>query len=878
MCAEYCFQCCSNPSQQDSPFDENVHHRDALLTALSNSCGGLVLLTTAEETPRKTTEFSTFPSLSSSTYSENVETSQLAVPGNVWCVRAAKKSSETSPYQLDGGVAEFEIDIQGKLWYAPHSGEQPGRVDNPAQQTEQRNPKTDVDPDDDATEAFQPPTKKPQVDTVGSPEPPVVVSELNWDQNKVNWWNILQETEESIEKCIKSCDFLEPHIPMKLMPDKDSLRYLFPSDATCDETLHKLATKEPGFAIASRSWLSLLPEGDRLQPPSSHLCDILTVSKGKDSKPSICLWVVVSGSKEQIIHKQVQYMFVVGRSIKHQITDQSREMPNLTIRCMLHSTNEEDNSLIEKTLHESGIQKTQDFLTLVFLERQTFDAVKRGIAQLLLSQKSHINNCTGEQLSVKLSERQAETLLEMKMKIKRKRVWYVSSAPGTGKTICGLSLYKDVGKEHSVYISPTKPLVQYLRYNECEATLVRNDVELQAEMKKGTFSNKQLVIIDESHHLRCSKQCLKELFLEVKKHKMSLFVFADNEFQSFDRENQRIIERAFTELSNEVLGYYPNTHSFTEMYRNPRKIVSFLQHAIEEPDQDITCGNPSDGEGIQAIALENLWDNSRTNGLVQYIRPLLVLPGSSEDGKYLAKEVAVLLDSGHSASHVDTIGHILDTQLSPIAIQASDMFPRKGIIVDKIDSFVGLDAPLCIFLLSAEESTNSNERIDNMRYRVFLASRATQKAVFVVSKIDTELIQCLKFDRFPVSTQFLCWVMLMMLTFSLQFSPCNMQKQSPGSLLADPTCVNLRPGLKPPTPPARLSVKICPVFLLKYKRLKYMFETDRSLFTKIKYSSLSRLPMYKYYSLIVPMPVLRDLADITMNQLKTRIPRSQLIL
>ncbi len=234
---------------------------------------------------------------------------------------------------------------------------------------------------------------------------------------------------------------------------------------------------------------------------------------------------------------------------------------------------------------------------------------------------------------------------------------------------------------------------------------------------------------------------------------MFLFVFADNEFQSFDRENQQNIEQYIYELSREVLGYFPNTATFTEMYRNPRKVVSFLQHAIGETDQDITCGNPIDGEGIQAIALQNLWDNSNMNGLVQYLRPLLVLPGSSTDGKYHTTQVAVLLDSGHSNSHVGTLGRLLETQLPHVTVQTSEIFPRTGITVDKIESFVGLDAALCVFLLSAEQGANPLESIDNPRYRVFLASRATHKAVFVVSTIDSEIIQCLKFDRFQVSVK-----------------------------------------------------------------------------------------------------------------------------
>ncbi len=243
---------------------------------------------------------------------------------------------------------------------------------------------------------------------------------------------------------------------------------------------------------------------------------------------------------------------------------------------------------------------------------------------------------------------------------------------------------------------------------------------------------------------------------------MFLFVFADNEFQSFNRENQKKIEGYIHDLSNEVLEYYPKTYTFTEMYRNPRKVVSFLQHAIEDPDQDIICRNLSDGEGIQVIALDILWDNSHKNGLTRYLHPLLVLDGSSADGGYHATQVAVLLDTGHSVCHVDAMRQILETQLPHIAIQASDTFPRKGITVDKIESFVGLDAPLCIFILSPIRSTNREESIANMRYRVFLASRATQKAVFVVSKIDTEIIRSLKFDRFQVSKQYISvlWVVL----------------------------------------------------------------------------------------------------------------------
>ncbi len=303
-CAEYCFQSCFNPFQHPS-FDGNMHHLDILLTAISNSCGGLVFLTTAEITSHKSIQFSTFTTPKVST-SDRLEKSQLAVSPHVWSVIAVKKSAKATPYDLKGDEVEVKMDIHGKLQYLLLSGNP--TVETLAQEREPGKPKAAIEVNAALTEASQPPTTKPWFDDVASSEPPAVLSELNWDQNKGKWWDILQKPDEEMVECINSCDFLEPHIPMQLLPEKDSLRCLFPSDATLDEAVYKFATMEPGFAIASRSWLSLLPDAGLLGTPSKHLCDILTVSKSEDSKPNICLWVVVSDSKKQIIWKQMKYM------------------------------------------------------------------------------------------------------------------------------------------------------------------------------------------------------------------------------------------------------------------------------------------------------------------------------------------------------------------------------------------------------------------------------------------------------------------------------------------------------------------------------------------------------------------------------------------
>ena len=752
VCTEYCFRHCVNPFQHPC-LDPKVHHLTALLTALSNTCGGVIQLCGPERTALDEGQFSSYMTrlLSLPGIHEHlVETSQ-GIGNSSWATIAAKKCRDTLQCEFENTCVKLWIDNHGQLQQTKckceegqeilkdNGGGTPSPVltgfpdveDNPSSS---KISESSAGATDDKVEA-----------TVQSPTDFSTFHELNWDQNKKNWQEKLTDAKQSLEEVIGWCDIWEPRFPMKMTPDREAIKRLFLSDDDAMATIRRVETKTPGFAITSTSWISLLPELG-LQPPTRHLCDILTVAEGDGvalPQASVCLWVIVSSSTEQVIQRQVEYMFIIGRAIKYQLSLQSKS--NLAIHCMLHSTRAEDNAVIDYALQKLETKHMQKFLCSAFKDTGTFDGLQRRIAQLLLSRESTIKTCAGAQLSVKLSAQQATELL----KIKSRQVSYVSSAPGTGKTLCGIALYKEYGKDRSVYISPTEPLFHYLRYNGCDATLVRNDKELSGQMKCGTFDNKVCVIIDESHHLICSKAGLKKLFKFMKENQMRLFVFADNTYQSFDRANQQKMQTYIDQLSREVWGEKPYEPIFTEMYRNTRKVVSFLQHSGDV--LDITCGNTHDGDGIQCIAMENLVDNSSDNPLVQYLRPLL-------DTRYQVTDIAVLLDSGYTDGDINSLHRILQRHLPRVTTQFSTAFPREGIIVDRVESFAGLDAAMCMFLLSVGAVTKQDANIANPRYRVFLASRATHKAVFVVPRIAADLVNYMKFDHFLVSVTLLVYV------------------------------------------------------------------------------------------------------------------------
>ena len=757
-CAEYCFSVCMNPLQHPS-FDPQLHHLTAMTKGLCNSCGGVIFLIAPKGIKHKEIDFTKFEkrmveAFSSENICEDFEILEQSGSGHdkFFGMVVAKKSQKQLSYNFSVKTAIPCVDVHGQLQYKHVSARLPKTSENldGDSVTPRQTPPTPAPIP--ASKAEHSLSRQPSGDKVPQladfyPEEftgvdeLTDVDELNWDQNKRNWRGILKDSKTSIEDCVKGCAIWEPKTPMQITPNKQSLSYLFPSDADLHQTFEKVETIKPGFAIGNRSWLRLLPELDVTSLPKRHMCDILTVSENND----ICLWVIVSESEEEIIQQQIQYMLTVGRAIKHQIASHNRLVPNLAIRCMLLRVNTSHNDFIENTLQSSGIKNTQDMLCSCFQEKGKFEELQRGIALLLMSRESLIRNCAGDEISVKFSAKQALTLLE------RQRVTYISSPPGTGKTLCGISLYREYGRDKAVYICTTQPLLQYLRHNGCHGILVRDDQDMREHIAHGIFENKQCVIIDESHHLKCSKLCFKELFRILNRERSYLFVLADNEYQSFDVESQGEIMDYILDLSREVLKINPEFKTFKEMFRNMRKVTSFVQHAMVDtpsPIENVTCANMFDGEGIMCITMKNLFLNQPKNSLVQYLHSLLISTSHKADVKYQATDVAVLFDEGYPVVYLDKIRDILQAHCEPrIITQTSEVFPRVGIVVDRISTFIGLDAPLCIFILSPEGAT-PHLTLDNPSHRVFLGSRATRQAVFVVPKIDADFAKRMKFDYF----------------------------------------------------------------------------------------------------------------------------------
>ncbi len=576
---------------------------------------------------------------------------------------------------------------------------------------------------------------------------------LDWSKNKKDWASYVHGEMPEIETTVNSCSLWKPTKPMAVTPDKAMLEHWFPSLADMEETLSAVATKEPGFAVVCKTWKFHISNTKSESRPPGHICDILTASKNG----RICFWVVCVDHNPQNVGDQIGYLLSTGRMIKYRLAHEASdgELSNLFIECNLFCPKrsaQRPDAVMESLEMQNNIK---DFRK----DGVNFESLQRALALVILSKESPLQRPVGKQTSITLSLQQLEVLRN------NARVNYVCGPAGSGKSYTAALLCQMHGRNKSAYICTTTAFVEYLKFSGYKGTLVQGDDDLVKEIKDGTFNNKKCIIIDDSHNFACTKLSLRKLFRLMKDNKaISLYVFADNKYQAFDEERQKAMHYCIRQLSQNVLGEKPHYIYLKSIYRNTRKVVSFLQSAIEDSYDDtqkVDCRNVESGDGIEYIRM------SHENDIVEYLHDIRM----SET--YKLTEIAVLLDPSFTEDHIERFRAFLREHLPNSGVQSASIFPRNGVVVDSVNSFVGLDAPLCVFILPCcfcprktkvstilfqgflikKRKTKINARTSNPHFLVFMASRATHRAVFVGPTMDADIVKELKFDLFEVGVR-----------------------------------------------------------------------------------------------------------------------------
>ncbi len=742
-CPEYCFKIPFNCFQHPK-YSENTHELSTAVKALGSSVGGVVILSREPGQTDSVANVLVFKerletqlSEDSSWVTDMLHIVQLQGDTAEWglvLVKASLPTDLSSPATID----EAGLVVNRRATLTSSSNGESNTASNSSTTIPTTAGDTAIADSRLRLTAPVPPRER----LTDSEIQEQLVGKVSWTTHKSNWEKhvVVDSTcslESNVRKYEISSQIFMPSDPIVFTPShllKALLSHPSERNRVIDAIKVKLDSTR-AFAIVSPSWLSHIGKEKAAQRPTNHVMDILLVTENG----TVYLWTIV---KHANMHDELHYtyMTIAGRLTKFLLLKKQTDKRMLKVNCYCYSL--QDSSVMEPR-HQ---QYTESF----FVNNIGLKQIQNTLAENIVTRETYLRNVIGEACGYKLSAEQWQIAEQGT----RAPVMVISGPPGSGKTLlCSYFLREKGSKKDSLYVCTTDALGAFMEsQNICLVHVVQTEAELTAMIQSGDYDNKTSIAFDDAHRFSCSENTIGRLLELVRsKPDVRLYVFYDDKFQCFDE-----IKKPFPEMVTRCCArlkidcaFYP----LAEVHRNTRRVMSFLSAVSFKGD--IKCQNKWEGDDVEVVEAENPLDDSDENILVQNIRLALGLNDLAANRlHYAAKDIAVLIDTDSPNPDMWRCRQILREYIPDVDIHSATTFPRTGIVIDCLDSFHGLDAGVCFYVLSSRRVKKpgifyrDTRSIYNPKYLAFLASRAIHKAVFLVPKLDVKVFREMLFDCF----------------------------------------------------------------------------------------------------------------------------------
>ena len=739
QCSEYCFKIPCNCFQHPK-YSANTHELSTVIKALGSSVGGVVILS---REPGRTDcvanllafkeRLETLLSEDSSWVTDMLHIVQLPEDTDVWglvLVKASLPTDLSSPATID----EAGLVVNRRATLTLSSNGKSNTASNSSTTSLTRAGDSAIT---DSRLRLTAPVPPPRQTLTESEIHVLLWGKVSWTTHKSNWEKhvVVDRTcslESNVRKYGISSRIFIPSDPIEFTPSH-LLKALLSQPSERNRVIDAIKVKldsTRAFAIVSPSWLSHIGKEKAAQRPTNHVMDILLVTENG----TVYLWTIV---KHANMHDELHYtyMTIAGRLTKFLLLKKQTDKRMLKVNCYCYSL--QDSSVMEPR-HQ---QYTESF----FVNNIGLKQIQNTLAENIVTRETYLKNVIGEACGYKLSAEQWQIAEQGT----RAPVMVISGPPGSGKTLlCSYFLREKGSKKDSLYVCTTDALGAFMEsQNICLVHVVQTEAELTAMIQSGDYDNKTSIAFDDAHRFSCSENTIGRLLELVRsKPDVRLYVFYDDKFQCFDE-----IKKPFPEMVTRCCArlkidcaFYP----LAEVHRNTRRVMSFLSAVSFKGD--IKCQNKWEGDDVEVVEAENPLDDSDDNILARNIRLALGLNDLTASRlHYAAKDIAVLIDTDSPNPDVWRCRQMLREYIPDVDIHSATTFPRTGIVVDCLDSFHGLDAGVCFYVLSSGRVKERDTRsIYNPKYLAFLASRAIHKAVFLVPKLDAKVFREMLFDCF----------------------------------------------------------------------------------------------------------------------------------
>ncbi len=574
-----------------------------------------------------------------------------------------------------------------------------------------------------------------------------MAQKIGWTTHKRNWMSNVTFADHSLtdsaRQFIASCGILVPSNPICFAPEGLLLR-LLGSPTKEEKLLSAIRTKSQSpqaFALVSPPWLRQ-PDITR---PRCHVCDIFVLS---DSGHAYFWTVFVESELSHEMAELYSYAIEAVRCTKEKLPGQTAAQA-FSAECYLYNTTRDQ---IQKE------PELQQYMKSFLHNQNDLKHVQAILVELIVREETPMKNAIGEACGYKLSAQQQEVIL----KREGASVIVIHGPPGSGKTLLASHMLQQSDRpSDGLYICTNEALKMFMKtQNSSEAVVVKSDKDVSVCVKYLERNPKACIIFDDAHTISCSDRVVQQLLTLIDAMKACRFyVFTDNRYQCFMQLRKDTFSETVLRCCRQMRIPCSERH-LDEIHRNTRKVMSFL--AATTGGRELRCLNQWDGDEVEVIAAADMFKDSSDNVFVKHIRDATgITPNLPPNHKqYSMCDIAILVDTMRTGEDILGCKRLMEKYVPGSSVQTASKFPRKGVVVDSVDSFGGLDAAVCFFVLAPSRMERKSKftkflrcneghrSIYNPKYTAFLASRAIHRAVFVLPELNFEVFKTLLFDSF----------------------------------------------------------------------------------------------------------------------------------
>ena len=575
------------------------------------------------------------------------------------------------------------------------------------------------------------------------------LTKLSWTSHTNDWERNLQHDPincaDNINHLAHTSRIFKTGNPLNVTPGIDTICSVTGKAAEIRnvfQCIHKHMHCNDGFAFASDSFILNIEHDIELHKPPGHMFDVL----GVEINGVIHLCSVARRCVDQEHRDELwAYLMESGRVLKlKMMTCLPPNMPDrltdIPIHCHLLSLD----GLYEKHTETDPGKQSQP---------HQLDMVQRILATLFLGRNTYIKTALGDDYTIHLTSKQMQCILEADCV----RFNIIEGAPGSGKSFLAYYICGRYQKDDIVYVSSTKPYHKLLEYLDiCVPFLIQTDQDLNDAIEEGAFYGKSCIIIDDGHNYNCRKSTWVKLFDFVRINRIvKVFLMMDTSFQNYT---------TFPIDVKSCITKYCHRHDIacqikplTTVHRNCKKVVSFIKCNSSKTQkcgsEEISCSHHIDGDDVEIRKLDKLRYDNADNSLVALVRKLTdsaaILRG--EHNIYQPTDLAVLVDTPNVERDVELFRNILENHYPECRPQDASLYPVRGVRVEKLNNFMGIDAKVCICIPRMKTGkSKSKSNFANPKYRNYIASRGIFNVIFITEEeLDSDAAHHMQLDDPP---------------------------------------------------------------------------------------------------------------------------------